>query len=190
MGNQGSAATACAAPWKLFMPAVIGQAHELHVWSTAHLAPGLGASRRQRIPSRRIGLGFVARPRARCGPFKEQRAFTYLSPSIGADGLTSAPAPWATWPATPCNIPFRGPQTRLPLRNRSRNGGPDQRLLSDSIQIRFQFPAREGLAPVTFRWSDGGKRTRGSSHDNSNKPPKEVTADILTIETRFPTAAV
>jgi hypothetical protein len=37
-----------------------------------------------------------------------------------------------------------------------------------SSRIRFEFPAREGLPPVTFHWSDGG-----------NQPPNDVTADII-----------
>jgi hypothetical protein len=40
-----------------------------------------------------------------------------------------------------------------------------------SSRIRFEFPAREGQPPVTLHWSDGG-----------NKPPKEVTANIVALQ--------
>jgi hypothetical protein len=36
-----------------------------------------------------------------------------------------------------------------------------------SSEIRFEFPAREGMPAVTLHWSDGGKT-----------PPKEITADV------------
>lgn len=57
-------------------------------------------------------------------------------------------------------------------------------------KIRFEFPAREGLAPLTFRWYDGGKRlpnARGRTvHDGTCKPPREVTADVEAFQGQVP----
>jgi hypothetical protein len=57
-------------------------------------------------------------------------------------------------------------------------------------KIRFEFPAREGLAPLTFWWYDGGKRLPNPGarrwHDGTNKPPKEVTADVEALQSQVP----
>jgi predicted dehydrogenase len=47
-------------------------------------------------------------------------------------------------------------------------------------KIRFAFPAREGLAPVTLWWYDGGnpRRDNPHAHDGDNKPTRDVVADI------------
>jgi hypothetical protein len=48
--------------------------------------------------------------------------------------------------------------------------------------IRFQFPERNGLPPVTFWWYDGGNLLPDPHNwhiqDCSNKPPADVTADV------------
>jgi hypothetical protein len=55
-------------------------------------------------------------------------------------------------------------------------------------KIRFEFPAREGQPPVTFWWFDGGnaKPDNPYQHDGSNKPPKEVTADVEAFMDKIP----
>jgi hypothetical protein len=54
--------------------------------------------------------------------------------------------------------------------------------------IRFEFPSRDGLPPVTFRWYDGGdpKPDRPYDHDGSNKPAAEVLADVQTLLDKIP----
>jgi hypothetical protein len=54
--------------------------------------------------------------------------------------------------------------------------------------IRFEFPARDGLPPVTFWWYDGGnpKPDRPYDHDGSNKPPREVLADVQDMMDKIP----
>jgi hypothetical protein len=54
--------------------------------------------------------------------------------------------------------------------------------------IRFEFPSRDNLPPVTFWWFDGGnpKPDRPYDHDGSNKPPREVLADVQDMMDRIP----
>jgi hypothetical protein len=69
-------------------------------------------------------------------------------------------------------------QAGLSNGNRSQFLGHEYEMYPASSNIRFEFPAREGMPAVTLHWSDGG-----------NKPPLEVTADVEATLGRFPTAA-
>ena len=62
-----------------------------------------------------------------------------------------------------CDLPFRALKLGYPT-NMEKAETVDFTKDCYQIQstIRFQFPAREGLAPATLRWYDGGKR-RGAS---------------------------
>ena len=57
-------------------------------------------------------------------------------------------------------------------------------------KIRFQFPARGNLAPLTFWWYDGGNLLPDAKNwhiqDCSNKPPRDVTADVEHLLDKVP----
>jgi predicted dehydrogenase len=65
------------------------------------------------------------------------------------------------------NWPFRALKLGYPTEIESSSSGMNTEMYPTSSNIRFEFPAREGMPPVTLHWSDGG-----------NKPPMEVTADV------------
>jgi len=65
------------------------------------------------------------------------------------------------------NWPFRALKLGYPTEIEAESSGMNKEMYPRSSKIRFEFPAREGLPPLSFWWFDGG-----------NKPPKEVTADI------------
>ncbi len=67
-----------------------------HLDQPPHLAAGRRAPHPDRPRAAVVGLGRVDRP----GADAALRRATGISPSCGADGSTSVPAPWATWPAT------------------------------------------------------------------------------------------
>jgi hypothetical protein len=75
-------------------------------------------------------------------------------------------------------------------------------------KIRFEFPARTAtvpsthktlfhrsdqlfFSPVTFTWYDGGRPDAKAphGHDFSNKPPKELLADIIALQGEVPDSA-
>jgi hypothetical protein len=66
-----------------------------------------------------------------------------------------------------CNWPFRALKLGYPTEIESSLAGIKPEMYPASSSIRFEFPAREGMPPVTLHWADGG-----------NKPPPAVTADI------------
>jgi hypothetical protein len=89
-----------------------------------------------------------------------------------------------------CNLPFRALKLGYPTEIETETVDLTKDCYPIKSKIRFQFPAREGLAPVTFRWYDGGNRIAGAAakpyHDGDNKPPKEVLANVIALRDQPP----
>jgi hypothetical protein len=108
------------------------------------------------------------------------------------------------------NMPFRALNLGYPTVIEAESSGMNGETYPLSSKIRFEFPAR-GSAPhlaekgaelllrpgrsaqppmpaVTLWWYDGGKpKTEDPSrHDGSNKPPRELTADIEVFRGEVP----
>lgn len=73
------------------------------------------------------------------------------------------------------NWPFRALKLGYPTEVEAESSGMNQEMYPKNSKIRFEFPAREGMPPVTLWWFDGG-----------NKPPKEVTGDIEALLDKVP----
>ena len=65
------------------------------------------------------------------------------------------------------NWPFRALNLGYPTEIEATSSGMNGEMYPTNSRIRFEFPARTGMPPVTLWWSDGG-----------NLPPTDVTADI------------
>jgi predicted dehydrogenase len=68
------------------------------------------------------------------------------------------------------NWPFRALNLGYPTEIEAQSSGMNKEMYPKNSQIRFEFPAREGNPALTFHWYDGG-----------SLPPKELTADIVTL---------
>ena len=64
------------------------------------------------------------------------------------------------------NWPFRALKLGYPTEIDATPSMMNAEMYTAASNIRFEFPAREGMPAVTLHWSDGG-----------NKPPMEITAD-------------
>ena len=53
------------------------------------------------------------------------------------------------------NMPFRALKLGYPTHIEAESTGINRETYPKSSRIRFQFPAREGLPPLTFWWYDG-----------------------------------
>jgi hypothetical protein len=73
------------------------------------------------------------------------------------------------------NWPFRALKLGYPTEVEAESSGMNKEMYPKTSKIRFEFPGREGMPPVTLWWFDGG-----------NKPPKDVTGDIETLLDRVP----
>ena len=68
------------------------------------------------------------------------------------------------------NWPFRALKLEYPTEIEAECSGLTKEMYPNSSKIRFEFPARGDQPPVTLWWFDG-----------SNKPPKEVTANVVSL---------
>jgi hypothetical protein len=106
------------------------------------------------------------------------------------------------------NMTFRGLNLGYPTEIEAEAfGGMNTQSYPLGSKIRFQFPARKTQiaaanktflhhhdtleqSPVTLWWYDGGKPSSDSNarggHDGSNKPPRELTADIAEMLGEIP----
>jgi hypothetical protein len=86
------------------------------------------------------------------------------------------------------NMPFRALKLGYPTEIEAASSPMNKETYPLKSTIRFEFPSREGLPPVTFWWYDGGnpKPDHPFDHDGSNKPPKEVLTDVYDMMDKVP----
>lgn len=72
-------------------------------------------------------------------------------------------------------LPVRALKLGAPVRAIAETSEPVKETYVSQGCFRLEYPAREGLKPVTLWWGDGGKN-----------PPEEVTADIKSLSGRLP----
>ena len=183
MGNQGSAENGLRRAVEVIQAGLIGQVHDVHVWTNRPIWPQ-GLQRPAGSDPVPAGLDWdLWLGPAPVRPFKGNGTYHTFAWRGWIDFGTGALGDMA---CHTCNLPFRALKLGYPSEIEAETVDLTKDCYPIQSKIRFQFPAREGLAPVTFRWYDGGNRTQnarrgGGSHDGNNKPPTEVTADILTI---------
>lgn len=176
MGNQGSAEDGLRRAVECVQAGLIGQVHEVHVWSNRPIWPQ-GMDRpagEDAVPPGLdwdLWLGPAAKRPFKKGvyaPFKWRGWQDFGTGALGDMACHTA------------NMPFRALKLGYPTEIEATTSGMNQESWPLKSKIRFQFPAREGLVPVTFNWYDGGdpKTNDAHSHDGHNKPPREVTAEI------------
>jgi predicted dehydrogenase len=184
MGNQGSASDGLRRAVEVVHAGLIGHVHQAYVWTNRPIWPQ-GLDRPEGsdpVPDNLdwdLWLGTA--------PF---RPFKSEWPGAQAGGRRRGghvyqPFSWRGWQdfgtgalgdmaCHTVNWPFRalklGYPTEIEATAFGGSGQPVQmnkEMYPVASRIRFEFPAREGLPPVTFNWSDGGLR-----------PAKELTADV------------
>ncbi len=210
MGNQGSAADGLRRGVETIQDGLIGQVHEVHVWTNRPIWPQ-GMDRPEGedpIPSTLDWDTWIGPAAMR--PYKGPR-------KPGDRQGIYEPFTWRGWQdfgtgalgdmaCHTVNMPFRaldlGDPTEIeanPLGTMNKESFPV------GSKIRFSFPKRKARIavahphlfhhyrkvdhdPVTLFWYDGGQPdpdARGG-HDLSNKPPTELTADIVALQGKVP----
>ena len=193
MGNQGSAADGIRRAVECIQAGIIGQASQVHIWTNRPIWPqGMtqpGAE--QPVPASLDWNEWIGPAQMR--PYnKEYQPFNWrgwLDFGTGALGDMACHT---------VNMPFRALALGYPTEIEATPFGVmnDQSYPIGS-KIRFEFPARKAsvlaprpswfhhhdtlsFAPTTFWWYDGGQPLAGDAtkHDDTNKPPKDLTGDI------------
>lgn len=194
MGNQGSAADGLRRAVECIQDGLIGQVHEVHVWTNRPVWPQ-GIERPEGVDlvpntlSWDIWLGPAPRRPYKEGIYNPFNWRGWQDFGTGALGDMACHT---------VNMPFRALNLGYPTEIEAEPWGPmNNETYPIGSKIRFQFPARKTSIPVahphlfhrnttlhqdavTFWWYDGGKPdpSAPNGHDFSNKPPRELTADI------------
>ncbi len=206
MGNQGSAADGLRRAVECIQAGLIGQVKEVHIWTNRPIWPqGIRRPEGSDPVPETLNWDVWLGP-APTRPFKQDvyHPFNWrgwLDFGTGAIGDMACHT---------VNMPFRALRLGSPTEVEAEAyGGMNPDTYPIGSKIRYQFPARKlvvpaahesffhrhdtvELGPVTLWWYDGGQPTsdpgaRGG-HDDSNKPPGELTADIVEMLGEIPPA--
>jgi hypothetical protein len=184
MGNQGSAEDGLRRAVEVVQAGVLGNVRQVYVWSNRPIWPqGMDRPAGSDPVPTTLDWDLWLGP-AKDRPYKRgvYQPFAWRG---WQDFGTGALGDMACHTA---NMPFRALKLGYPTEIEAESSGINQESYPLASKIRFEFPSREGLVPTTFWWYDGGKPSRNSPtrHDGSNKPPKEVTADVEALMSEVP----
>lgn len=176
MGNQGSAEDGLRRAVEVVQAGLIGSVREVHVWSNRPVWPQ-GHDRpagSDPVPAHLNWDGWLGPAQFR--PYKEGVYHTFNWRGWQDFG-TGALGDMACHTA---NMPFRALKLGYPTEVEAWSSGINKETYPLKSKIRFEFPARDGFAPTTFWWYDGGnpKADNPYRHDGNNKPAPEITAEI------------
>jgi predicted dehydrogenase len=152
MGNQGSAESGLRRAVEAIQAGVIGPVNQLHVWSNRPIWPQ-GQDRpagEDPVPPE-LDWDLWLGP----APLRPFKAKTYH------------PFNWRGWQdfgtgalgdmaCHTVNMPFRALKLGYPTSIEAKSTGINKETYPKSSEIRFEFPAREGMPPLAFWWYDGG----------------------------------
>lgn len=210
MGNQGSASDGLRRAVETIQDGLIGQVHEVHVWTNRPIWP-----QAMERPAGEDPIPATLDWDAWIGP-APMRPYVGSRNPKDKNGVYT-PFNWRGWQdfgtgalgdmaCHTVNIPFRALDLGYPTEIEAM---PFGRMNKESYpvgsKIRFAFPKREARIslehphlfhhskkiehdPMTLWWYDGGQpdSTARGGHDLSNKPPAELTADIVALLGKLP----
>ena len=187
MGNQGSAEDGLRRAVECLQAGLIGGVREVHIWTNRPIWPQ-GIGRPTRVDPVPVALYWdLWLGPAPARPFKKgvYHPFNWrgwLDFGTGALGDMACHT---------VNMPFRGLKLGYPTVIEAESSGMNGETYPLSSKIRFEFPARgDGMPPLTLWWYDGGKPDptpeEPHHHDGSNKPPRDITADIEPLQGEVP----
>jgi predicted dehydrogenase len=210
MGNQGSSADGLRRAVETIQDGLIGQVHEVHVWTNRPVWPQgmdrpLGEDPVPATLDWDVWIGPAPmrpykgseKPDSRVGIYEPFNWRGWQDFGTGALGDMACHT---------VNMPFRALDLEYPTEVEAM---PFGRMNKESYpvgsRIRFDFPKRKAHIPlehphlfhhsrkiehdaVTLWWYDGGQPdpTALGGHDLSNKPPADVTADIVALRGSLP----
>ena len=174
MGNQGSASDSLRRAVEVMHAGIIGPVKEAYVWTNRPIWPQ-GQDRPAGSDPVPAGLDWnLWLGTAPERPFKDMWPAgigTSFAPHV------YQPSSWRGWfdfgtgalgdmACHTVNWPFRSLKLGYPTEIEASSTEPKPEMYPAASNIRFEFPAREGMPAVTLHWADGG-----------NKPPMEISAD-------------
>ena len=205
MGNQGSAEDGLRRAVEVVQAGFIGPVRQVYVWTNRPIWPqGMDRPAGEDPVPATLDWDLWLGPAA-WRPFKLELSAN-PAPETASKGKGRGrrrgiyhPFNWRGWQdfgtgalgdmaCHTANMPFRALKLGYPVAVEAECSAINKETYPLKSKIRFEFPAREGQPPVTFWWFDGGNPLADSPyrHDGSNKPPKEVTADVQEFLEKVP----
>lgn len=180
MGNQGSAGSGLRRAVEVVQAGVIGSVRELHVWSNRPIWPqGLNRPEGEDPVPANLDWDQWIGP-APMRPYKEGVYHTFKWRGW-CDFGTGALGDMACHTV---NMPFRALKLGYPnVVECEESSQVFAETYPKTARIRFEFPEREGMAPLKFWWYDG------SPGDNSVKPLRpspDLTKEIVEMRGKLP----
>ena len=205
MGNQGSAADGLRRAVEVIQAGIIGNVREVHIWTNRPVWPQ-GLERPEgadEIPATLDWDQWLGPAPVR--PFKKG-VYDNFKWRGWQDFGTGALGDMACHTV---NMPFRALNLGYPTEIEGLAlGMMNKETYPLGSKIRFEFPQRTtkiaaahktflhrhdtiSQSPCTFTWYDGGQpdASAPNGHDFSNKPPKELLADIEALRGEVPNSA-
>lgn len=176
MGNQGSAEDGLRRAVEVIQAGIIGPIRQAHVWSNRPIWPqGLTRPAGQDAVPATLDWDIWIGP----APMRPYKQGVY-HPFAWRGWLDFGTGALGDMACHTCNMPFRALKLGYPKEIEATSSGMNGETYPLKSKIRFEFPARKGMPPVTFWWYDGGNPTPNDpyTHDGNNKPPKDVMAEV------------
>jgi hypothetical protein len=186
MGNQGSAEDGLRRAVEVIQAGIIGPVRELYVWSSRPVwMQGIDRPAGEDPVPATLDWDTWIGP-APMRPFKEG----YYHPFRWRGWLDFGTGALGDMACHTVNMPFRALKLGYPTEVEALLPMTNQETYPLKSTIRFEFPAREDLPPLTFWWYDGGnllpKPRDWHVQDCSNKPPRDITADVERLLDKVP----
>jgi hypothetical protein len=201
MGNQGSAADGLRRAVEVIQSGIIGHAREVHIWTNRPIWPqGCPRPEGQDPVPADLDWNLWIGP-AQMRPFKKD----VYHPFNWRGWLDFGTGALGDMACHTVNMPFRALHLGYPSEIEAQSSGMNGETYPLASTIRFEFPERQpetsgtkgaahllhpsgSIASTTLWWYDGGKPRPNDPyrHDSSNKPPKDVTADVEAFRGEVP----
>jgi hypothetical protein len=176
MGNQGSAGSGLRRAVEVIQAGVIGPVRQLHVWSNRPIWPqGHDRPEGSMDVPENLDWDLWVGP-APMRPYnKGYHPFAWRGWQDFGTGALGDMA------CHTVNMPFRALNLGYPTSIEARSTGINKETYARSSEIKFMFPERDGLAPVSFWWYDGDPNGK-----DSYRPHAALTEDIVTRMGKLP----
>ena len=185
MGNQGSSEDGLRRAVEVVQAGVIGKPLELHVWSNRPVWPqALNRPEGSDPVPDNLNWDLWLGP-ARERPYKKDLS---MPPSNGAAGMTSAPVPSVTWPATPSTCPSAPSKWATPA---SSNASFLPACIPKPIPRPPASASSFPPARASLRSNSGGTTATHPDDQTADpftplRPEAEVTREIITMLDKLP----
>lgn len=210
MGNQGSSADGLRRAVECLYNGIIGNVTQLHIWTNRPIWPqGMDRPEGSDPVPDTLDWDMWLGP----APFRPYKAKTVYGKKTSN---VYEPFVWRGWrdfgtgaigdmACHTVNMPFRGLGLVNPTSIEAQVFSSNPESYPIGSKIHWEFPAQEfsvpamhanwfhrhdtiKRGPLTFWWYDGGQPLADdpTRHDDSNKPPQELTGDIIAFQGEMP----